>query len=694
MTKAANICFFINKLLFVFFLSIIIFTTHASQIGALDTSIAPMPVNSEYSACRNIKFFIAHTQISPDSALKIAKKNLYKSSKNDVFASVTNIHQPIWLYFKIGSFSVKDEHLLVLENCNFNLVSFYKYDIAKDHLTLIGSKGMGMPYQSDNLFPEQISFLIEENSIYFIEAYDFTNASFPLYVRTNTINAQKSVLLNFFNAFYWGVISVMAITALFFFIRSKERVFIYYSLFLFGTILLNLCLDGYLFAYAWPNNPEINAYKFAIYATSALSTPFFVYYYLDINTYFPNRKYLFTTLTISFLIVIILNIFRYYVAAMYFIQLIGFIQIIIFLVYGLKIWRKGNENALYFILAWSAYLLSILFAIFSAADIIPSTSFVNNYVQIGTLIQGAIFSFIIAGKYQEYKLKHIQSQEKFIEVLKEREYLLTNQNDTLEATVVQRTKELEQTNDELNNLNKNLNEVVALKTLELKKSIDEINDTNKQLEQFNFITSHNLRGPITTLKGLFELYYQEQNDDERQVYIDKGLIVVNRMDEILKDLNKILSYKSSERIKERIDFETIVSNNLRQLDIKRIKANLYVNPSLEILGIKSFYESIFYNLFSNAQKYKSPDRELRIDIQINKLTDNICSIKISDNGIGMDTSKIGDKLFGFYKRFHFHVEGKGLGLYITKSQVEMLGGTIRVESTLHEGTTFIIELPC
>jgi len=60
----------------------------------------------------------------------------------------------------------------------------------------------------------------------------------------------------------------------------------------------------------------------------------------------------------------------------------------------------------------------------------------------------------------------------------------------------------------------------------------------------------------------------------------------------------------------------------------------------------------------------------------------------------MDESKTGDKLFGFYKRFHTHVEGKGLGLYITKNQIEMLGGTIRAESQLDVGTTFIIELPC
>ena len=693
MTNLTAILKLIVKLLLSFFIYFFCFNIYA-EIKKDWTQIEPIPTNNSSSAGRYIKIFLPQNSISPDSALNLAKKNLYKNSRNNVYTTETSIDKPIWLYFRTDSFTSKDEHLLILENCNFNSVLLYKYNFSDRKLILSGINGMEKPYRKDNLFPEQISFIIEANTLYFIEAYDFTNASFPLFVRTNTINTQKSVLLNFFNAFYWGVVSVMSIVALFFFIRSKERIFIYYSLFLFGTILLNLCLDGYLFAYVWPMHPEINAFKFSIYASSALATPYFVYYYLDINTYFPKRKYVFTFLTLSFLTVIIINAFGFFVAAMYFLQSIALVQIIIYLVYGVIIWRKGNTNALYFILAWSAYLLSILFAILSAANVIPSTAFVNNYVQIGTLIQGAIFSFIIAGKYQTYKSQHIEYQEKIIEVLKEREYLLTNQNDTLEETVIQRTKELEQTNNELNSLNKNLNEVVALKTLELKKSIDEINDTNKQLEQFNFITSHNLRGPITTLKGLLELYHQEKNEEERKIYIDKSSIVINRMDEILKDLNKILSYKSSERIKELIDFETIVSSNLKQLDIKRTKVNLYVNPSLEVFGIKSFYESIFYNLFSNAQKYQHTNRGLHIDIQINRVSEKTFSIHISDNGIGMDESKVGDKLFGFYKRFHFHVEGKGLGLYITKSQVEMLGGTIRAESTLNVGTTFIIELPC
>jgi|GEM_PF-2927089 len=663
----------------------------ASPDSTWESIITPMPTNNNKSGGKYIYTYTNDSPISSDSALKLAQRSKFKKINRDVYSTITTIKKPVWLYFKTDSFSSPEIHLLVIENCNFNLIALYKYE--EGALKLLSIRGMGVTYQKENLFPEQTTFVVEPNTTYFIEAYDFYNTVFPIFIRTNTINTKKSVFKNFFNAFYWGVISVMATVALFFFIRSKERMFIYYSLFLFGTIILNLCLDGYLFAYLWPNYPEMNSYKVSIYSLSAVTTPLFVYHFLDIKSFYPNIKYVFIIIMGIFIAIPCMNSIGLYAEAMYMLQAAAFIQIIVYIMYGIVIWKKGSRNALYFILAWSAYLSSIICAVLSALNILPGTSFVNNYVQIGTLIQGIIFSFIMAGKYQEYKLTHIESQETIIKVLKEREHMLTSQNDTLEATVYVRTQELNRTNKELNKLNKGLNELVTQKTWELQKSIEEINNTNHQLEQFNFITSHNLRGPISTLKGLFELYYQEKNPSEQKIYIDKSFIVINRMDEILQDLNKILSYKNTEKIKELIDFDTIIANNLKQLDIKRNSVNIYINPSLEIFGIKSFYESIFYNIFSNAQKYRDKTRPLRIDIQINKVSDHLFTIHISDNGIGMDASKIGDKLFGFYKRFHLHVEGKGLGLYITKSQIEMLGGTIRAESTVDVGSTFIIEIP-
>ncbi|MBK7053672.1 MAG: hypothetical protein IPH52_01270 [Leptospiraceae bacterium] len=100
-------------------------------------------------------------------------------------------------------------------------------------------------------------------------------------------------------------------------------------------------------------------------------------------------------------------------------------------------------------------------------------------------------------------------------------------------------------------------------------------------------------------------------------------------------------------------------------------------------------ESIFLNLFTNAMKYKSSDRRLKISIQM-KDFGNKYQLLFEDNGLGMNLNRYRDRIFGLYQRFHDHPEGKGFGLYLIKSQIEALGGTIHVESEVNVGAKFKI----
>jgi signal transduction histidine kinase len=118
----------------------------------------------------------------------------------------------------------------------------------------------------------------------------------------------------------------------------------------------------------------------------------------------------------------------------------------------------------------------------------------------------------------------------------------------------------------------------------------------------------------------------------------------------------------------------------------------FKNEACEIHTIKNYFNSILYNLLSNAIKYKSADRAPEIRFKTWVL-ENRFVLTVTDNGIGIDLNKHGDQMFGLYKRFTRSVEGKGLGLFMTRTQVETLGGTIKVESAVGKGTTFTIEFP-
>jgi signal transduction histidine kinase len=98
------------------------------------------------------------------------------------------------------------------------------------------------------------------------------------------------------------------------------------------------------------------------------------------------------------------------------------------------------------------------------------------------------------------------------------------------------------------------------------------------------------------------------------------------------------------------------------------------------------------NLISNSLKYRQLDLAPDVIITLEQDKDKYL-LKIADNGLGFDVEKWREDIFGLYKRFHYHVEGKGIGLFLVKAQVEALGGKIEAESKENAGSTFTITLP-
>lgn len=250
-------------------------------------------------------------------------------------------------------------------------------------------------------------------------------------------------------------------------------------------------------------------------------------------------------------------------------------------------------------------------------------------------------------------------------------------------------------NAELEAYSENLERQIKERTQQITQANAELIKQNNQLEQFAFITAHNLRAPIARLLGLASILDTEnkQNPDNEYV-IDKMVVVSNELDVVIKDLNVILEIKKG--------INEIISNvklsdklakvcELLENQISESKAVITFDFSAAdvIASVSPYVESIIYNLVSNAIKYRSLKRIANIHLQTLVKEDCIL-LTISDNGLGMDLSENKAKVFGLYSRFHDHVEGKGLGLYLVKTQIEALGGNISIESTPGVGTTFYL----
>jgi PAS domain S-box-containing protein len=230
---------------------------------------------------------------------------------------------------------------------------------------------------------------------------------------------------------------------------------------------------------------------------------------------------------------------------------------------------------------------------------------------------------------------------------------------------------------------------------EKEQLIRELTQNNKDLKQFSYITSHNLRAPLSNLTGLLNLMEEIPIENVELKEIVNGFSTsTHLLNETINDLVKVVIIKDNPSIqKEEVLIKDVFENVFNQLSflISLHKPILKIElEKVTILHInKAYLESILLNLFTNAVKYRSPKRTLRIFVSSKEIGDNIVLV-FKDNGIGIDLERNGDKIFGLYQRFHNYPDSKGLGLYLVKSQVESMGGSITVESEVDKGTAFTI----
>jgi signal transduction histidine kinase len=226
----------------------------------------------------------------------------------------------------------------------------------------------------------------------------------------------------------------------------------------------------------------------------------------------------------------------------------------------------------------------------------------------------------------------------------------------------------------------------------------ELVSQNNQLEQFGYIIAHNLRGGVSRILGLTGLIKGKSFDplkDQEMLQLLHGS--AKELDATIYDLNGILEIKKGiHNSYELINFSDRLTKIKNMLKDKIQESETTIHENFDhapvCYAVPAYIESILYNLVSNGIKYRALERKPVISIKTSKENGKIL-LTVSDNGIGMDLTKLKEKLFSLYQRFHNHVEGKGLGLFLVKTQVEALNGTIEIDSKVNEGTSFKIHLP-
>jgi PAS domain S-box-containing protein len=228
--------------------------------------------------------------------------------------------------------------------------------------------------------------------------------------------------------------------------------------------------------------------------------------------------------------------------------------------------------------------------------------------------------------------------------------------------------------------------------LDLKNLLVLTQNQNNRLRNFTHIVSHNLRSHSSNLSGLINLLSVEWPSFKENIYFSNLESASKNLMDVIENLSEIANIQTDDQKKY---IEIDINNS-----IKKVISSIYgiahsagvdirfePQDTLTVIGDHTYLDSVILNLLTNAIKYKSDKRASFVQITITQEGEFVC-LKVSDNGLGIDLERQGRKIFGMYKTFHKHPDARGVGLFLTKNQVEAMGGKIEVESKVDEGTVF------
>ncbi len=233
---------------------------------------------------------------------------------------------------------------------------------------------------------------------------------------------------------------------------------------------------------------------------------------------------------------------------------------------------------------------------------------------------------------------------------------------------------------------------IKKKEEELKNLIDVTSLQNKKLVNFAHIVSHNLRSHTANFSMLLEFLVSEKDEEEKQNLVNMLVKASDHLLETLNNLNEVVVINTNiNRKKKNIFLNKEIKSVEKNLSVlfknKNAKIINTIEDDVKINAIPAYLDSILMNLFTNAIMYKSPDRNPIITLSSSR-ENGYTILSINDNGLGIDLKKHGDKLFGMYKTFHDNADSKGIGLFLSKNQMEAMGGKIITASEVGKGTTF------
>ncbi|MES2395140.1 MAG: 7TM diverse intracellular signaling domain-containing protein [Bacteroidota bacterium] len=498
---------------------------------------------------------------------------------------------------------------------------------------------------------------------YFLKVRSGKLIQLPMTIGTPQLTFESIVFKDLLSGLYFGTILIILLYNMFLYFTVRDKNYLYYILYIFFVGLTQACLYEYAYKYLWPNSSWMTIHSiFFIPSLSGIAAVLFA------NNFLLTKKYTPVFYKFSYLIIaiysigIILGFFNVYTLSYNIIDFTGLLLALSLLYIASKIALKGYRPAKFFLLAWSFFLASIIIFVMAGTGVIPNNNFTNHILQIGSVIEVTLLSLALADRINILKKEKEASQLQALEILKENERIVLEQNVLLESKVKERTSELETTNKNLKDTQSQLVNAEKMASLgQLTAGIaHEINNP------INFVLS-NIKPLRSDVEDVFSLLAKYNNIKDAENITEKlkeinDFKVKNDTDYLLTEINQLLkgidegAVRTVEIVKglktfshidetdlkstnliEGLDSTLIILNSsIKNSKIKVIKE--YDNAILKIDCLGGQINQVFMNIINNAvqamAETKDTEKENILTIRTTTINDNVI-IGIKDIGPGI-----------------------------------------------------------
>ncbi len=635
----------------------------------------------------------------------------------------------VWIRFRVFNQTAVNNLSLLVAQPSIDKISLHTRDISGKWQSLeLGEYKAYKKRFVDNpnyIFP----ISIDHNTFkeFYISIKSKDQLQTPIYVGTERMVSQWEANRALIFGIYLGVVLIMVAYHCFIYFSVKTISYLFYILFIIGVGLVQLNFQGYAFKFLWPNNPWIALNStFLIPLFSGLTTAFFVKKFLHTKQFTPK---LHKGINIYILLCILsasIGILGYDVFGVMSLQIIALIGAIYGMYIAYIIRQKNYRPAKFFLLAFALFFICIIIFVLTNFNIVVFNLFTSYILEIGSILQITFLSFALADEINTNRKEKEASQAHSLKVLKENERIIKEQNVILEQEVSKRTADLIESNENLQKLITDLKQAqtqlveaeklaslgmltagiaheinnpinfVTSSIKPLKRDIDQILDAFEELENIGLSSNEitEKKAEIEVLKNRIEIDFLKEEVQFLLIGIEEG---ANRTAGIVKSL-RIFSRVDEDDLKL-ADINLGMQSTLVILDssLKDNTINLKTNyaklPLVECYAGK--LNQVFLNLLTNASYAlkKKFGNKSGAELEVSTYQEeDFVYITIKDNGDGIDES-IRNKIFDPFFTTKDVGEGTGLGLSIVYQTVLKHQGEITLNSTLGEGSEFIVKIP-